>query len=117
MRLRSKQLLSAWIGTVLILSLASAAGAGMFGHSGRMPFAGKGIMGFKTILELNLTENQKADALGIIDGFLAFRDSQKDAMQQARANIKAVMLAEPFNEEQVRDAFRQNTAIREDLFV
>ena len=117
MKLRSKQLLSVWIGMILILAVASAAAAGRFGRSGQVPFTGKGIMGLKTFIELNLTENQKADALNIIDGFAAFRDSKKEAMQQARVNMKAVMQAEAFDEQLAREAFRQTTGIREDLFV
>jgi Spy/CpxP family protein refolding chaperone len=116
MTLRSKQLLSAWVGMILILTVASAASAGRFGRSG-MPFMGKGLTGLKTFIELNLTENQKADALRIIDGFTAFRGSKKGAMQEARANMKTVVQAETFNEEQAREAFRMATALREDLFV
>ena len=117
MKLRSKQLLSVWIGMILILAVASTAAAGRFGRSSQIPFTGKGVIGLKTFIELNLTENQKADALNIIDGFEAFRDSKKEAMQEARANMKTVMQAEPFNEEPAREAFRKAMALREDLFV
>ena len=117
MKLRSKQLLFIWIGMIAIFAVATSAASGHFGGSGYLPFAGRGILGFKTLIELNLTENQKANALKIIDGFMAFRDSKKETMQQVRAKIKAVMKTESFDEDRVREVFRQATAIREELFV
>ncbi len=114
MTLRAKHV---WIGMILVCAVASSAAAGGLGRSSQMPFAGRGLMGFKTFIELDLSETQKADALKIIDGFMAFRDSKTEAMQEARANMKAVMQSETFNEEQAREAFRQTTAIREELFV
>ena len=117
MKFRSKQLLSVWIGMILILAVASSAAAGRFGRSGQMPFTGKGIMGLKTFIELNLTENQKADVLKIIDTFMGYRDLTREKMQQAGSDMAAVLAAETFDEEQAREAFRKATALREDLFV
>ena len=116
MRLRNSHLLILIISFFIIAMAVSTVSAGRFGGR-HMPFGGKDAIGLKTFIELNLTETQKIDALKIIDGFAAFRDSKRDVMQQARDSMKAVMQAEPFDEQQAREAFREAAVLREDLFV
>ncbi len=106
--------LSIAIGLLFVLILASTAVSGPFGRSQRNA---RGLMGLKTILELNLSEEQRSEALQIIERFQSFRNSAGDEMQKARKDLVAAVSGESLSEDEVRAAFRRSATIREDLFV
>ncbi|RJQ57744.1 MAG: periplasmic heavy metal sensor [Desulfobacteraceae bacterium] len=106
--------LSIAIGLLFVLILASTAVSGPFGRSQRNA---RGLMGLKTILELNLSEEQRSEALQIIERFQSFRNSAGDEMQKARKDLAAAVSGESLSEDEVRAAFRRSATIREDLFV
>lgn len=105
------------IALVFVMVFCSASLAGRFGE-GRHGFGmGHGFMGFKILKELNLSDEQKAGIAAVI---LKYRDERRqhiDTLIEARANLADTVLAETFNEADVRQAFEAAAALQEEAAV
>ncbi len=98
----------------LVFGVAFAAEARHFGH-GR--WAGPDLDGLRTVLELKLTEAQQAGILNILKEYEAEKEKLRAGGKEARRNLAAVLRADRFNEEDVRKAFRQASAAKEQIFL
>ncbi len=106
----------ALVGTiVMILTVPLVVQAGPFG--GRHRGMGKGLMGIETLLELNLTDRQRTELLGIIDKSRDEQEKLRERMREARKGLRIVMQADEFNETALREAFRKSSSVREEAFV
>lgn len=116
MNLKTTHILAVMSILLSISVITTAAAAGPLGPN-RQLSAGRGIMGLKMFIELNLSEPQKKEALSIFQAYETDRDTVRNSLQEARQNLSKVLQAETFNEGQVREVFRRASSIREDLFV
>lgn len=98
----------------MAFALAFAAEARPFGPKRGMKF---GLGGLKGFLELKLSEAQQGEMMNIINKYQPEREGLRDRMMEATRNLKAVLHAEPFNEGEARKAFREASAMREEIFV
>jgi Spy/CpxP family protein refolding chaperone len=78
---------------------------------------GAGTGGLKAVLELKLSEDQKAQLTNIIIKYQGQRAALRTSVMETRKNVVAVLKAEKFDEENARKAFRETFEIRENLFV
>ena len=86
-------------------------GGPMGGHPG------PGLMGLKTVLELNLTDTQKEQVLTIIEKYRDTQDKTMESLRAARADLGSAIHAEEFDEQKVRTAHRALSALMEELLV
>jgi Spy/CpxP family protein refolding chaperone len=98
----------------MAFALAFAAEARPFGPKRGMK---SGLGGLKGFLELKLSEAQQGEMMNIINKYQPEREGLRNQMMEARRNLRAVLHAEPFNEGEARKAFREASAMREEMFV
>ena len=101
----------------MVLALAWGVQARPFGAGSRDRAPGAAIGGLKAILELRLSADQQAQLISIIDKYEDEKDGLSSRMMEARKKVAAVLKAETFNEEDAREAFREASEVRENLFV
>jgi len=82
-------------------------GVGMNSGLGRLQF----------FMELRLTEVQQAEMMNIINRYQAVGEPLRSNAIDARKNLRAIIQADPFDEDAARNAFRQVSALREEGFV
>jgi protein CpxP len=87
------------------------------GFGGKHRGMGRGMMGMETLLELNLTDQQRAELKEIIAASRSEQEKYRERMREARKNMREVLRAEQFDETALREAFRKSSSVREDLFV
>jgi Spy/CpxP family protein refolding chaperone len=93
---------------VLLFSGASMAG---------MPGMGPGGVPLKVLMELDLTETQKAEIAAILEESKVEMDSAKEKHKEVKNIMSPVMEADSFNEENLRAAFAKATPIMEEILV
>ncbi len=102
-----------------ILMLAATTGAqwvqayGGGGHGGH----GGGFGGLKMLMQLDLTDAQKAQIREILPVYRAEKEARQDSLQTMRAQMRTLMEADRFDENEVRLAFRQMAPLMEDMAV
>ena len=102
---------------VMICLVASHADAESFGPGNFSRDFGGGLAGLKTFIELNLSETQKSEVLGIIAKYQDKRQSVIENLSEARENLRNAMKSEQFNEDGIRTAYRRVSSIQENLLV
>lgn len=107
--------------TVLVLTMVFAGSlpvmAKNFREGHHMHGMEPGFMGPRILMELDLTDSQKAKVKAI---FTKYRDKTKDAMdslREAGEKLEEVTQAEEFSEENIRQAFAQVSSVGEELVV
>jgi len=98
----------------MAFALAFAAEARPFGPNRGMK---SGLGGLKGFLELKLSEAQQGEMMNIINKYQPEKEGLRNRMMEAGRNLRAVLRAEPFNEGEARKAFREASAMREEMFV
>lgn len=98
----------------MAFALAFAAEARPFGPKRGMK---SGLGGLKGFLELKLSGAQQEEMMNIINKYQSERDVLRYRMMESRRNLRAALRTEPFNEGEARKAFREASAMREDIFV
>jgi protein CpxP len=73
--------------------------------------------GLKAFLQLKLSDSQQVDMMNILNKYQTDRESLRNSIMEARKNLSAVLRAEKFNNEHARKAFREASAVREEMFV
>ena len=115
--MKSKVLIAASALTIVFAG-AFAVDAMHFGrHSGLKGVVGSRILGLKTLIQLNLSDSQKSRILSIIEKYENDIESAKNNFREARHNIRAALQAGEFNENEIRNAYRQAAPIKEELLV
>ena len=115
--MKSKALTAA-LALIIVFAGAFAVDAMHFGeHSGFKGVMGSRILGLKTLVQLNLSDSQKSLILSIIEKYENDIEKAKNNLREERHNIRAALQAEEFNEDEIRNAYRQAAPIKEELLV
>lgn len=75
------------------------------------------LSGLKTYLELKLSDFQQTEMMNIIMKYQHEGESLRNSISEDRKNLSTVLHAEQLNEEDARKAFREVSAIREEMFI
>lgn len=112
-----KALIIAVAHMIIILGVFTV-NAGAFGqYPGAIGHMGSGLFGLKTLLELNLTEDQKTKIVSIIGKYETDRDLAVNSLREARKSLRTALQASEFNEATIRAAYQQISKLREDQLV
>jgi Spy/CpxP family protein refolding chaperone len=68
-------------------------------------------------MQLDLTDAQKARVRDMLPAYRAEKDARQEALQAKQQRMRALMEAEPFDENEVRQAFREIAPLMEDMAV
>jgi len=102
----------------IVLTGAVAVQAGHYGHRHRSyGMTGPGLHGLKIMIQMDLSDAQKSQMLGIIEKYENEREILKTSLREARRNCARALDTEPFNEAEVRNALRRTAPIKEELLV
>ena len=116
-RMKTKRTLVVGLAIAVMLGGALVAAAGVFPGHHRRGGIGPGVMGLKTLIELNLSDSQKDQVLEILDRYEQERQDTVGSLLDARKHLSTVYHAGEFNEDDIRNAFRQVSSTEEELFV
>ncbi|MBU0734533.1 MAG: Spy/CpxP family protein refolding chaperone [Proteobacteria bacterium] len=100
------------VGIMLVMFMVLAAGTATLAH-----MYGMGPGPLRALMELDLSDAQKAQIAAIMAASKAERKTAKQKHKEVRDILAPVLKAEAFNEESVRAAFRQASALMEDIMV
>ena len=101
------------------LTLAAIIGAqrvhafGRGGHGGH----GGGWGGLGMLMQLDLTNDQKARIRDMLPAYRSEKEDLREALHGKRRQMHTLMEAEPFDEKAVRQAFREMAPLMEDMAV
>ena len=116
--MKIKRVLTSALVLTMVLTGAVAVQARQFrSHPGPSAIMGPRLLGLKTLIELNLSDEQESKILGIIRQYEADRESLKQNLVTGRSGLEKALEAEQFNEAEVRNAFDQISSIQADLLV
>lgn len=105
------------IAVVVIGCVVAASAASAFEGRGRH-HGGKGAdCGFGFLKQLDLTDAQKSGIAEIMERFDPPIDALRTEIHQARQQMQTALREAPFNEAQVRAAYREISPLNEDIFV
>ncbi len=76
-----------------------------------------GGLGLRTLMELDLSDSQKAEVSNLIDKYRETGEQLRDQLLEAKEASMDVILAEPFDEEKVRQAFQEISPLLEEMMV
>jgi Spy/CpxP family protein refolding chaperone len=105
------------VSMVLVFAAAFAAEARPFDPHKQKRGMGFGLGGLRAFHDLNLSDAQQESITNIINQYQNQRETLRNSMIEARKSLRVVLQAEHFNEEDARTAFREVSAVREDMFV
>jgi Spy/CpxP family protein refolding chaperone len=115
--MKSKAIITAVIAASMVLATALGVQARPFGPG----FGDRGIeprlWGLKAFLELKLSDEQQGQVLNIINKYQDQREGLRSRTVNARRDVAAALRAGTFNEENARKAFREASAVTEDIFI
>ncbi len=98
----------------LVFGFAFVAEARAFGHGRGI---GPDLGGLKAFLELKLSDSQQGQMVNIIDKYQTKIDGLRNSARESRKNLARIMRAKQFNEGEARKAFREASAVREEMFL
>jgi Spy/CpxP family protein refolding chaperone len=117
-KMHSKKALTFMVAVTLVLVFtAASAEARPYGPHMQKRGMGPGSAGLRAFHDLKLSDAQQESITKIINQYQDQRETLRDSMVMARRNLRVVLQAELFNEEEARKAFREASAVREDMFV
>ncbi len=103
-------------GALALVALAWAGGVYAFGHGGPGGHGG-GFGGLKMLMQLDLSDDQKARIRGMLPAYRAEKDRRQGDLESLRERMRDLMEAERFEEDTVRQTFREMAPLMEDLAV
>ena len=115
--MKSKALIIALAFTIVLAGVFTVEAMHFGKHPGSSGIMGPGLLGMKTLIELNLTDFQEYRILNIIEKYETDRQSAVNRLRAARKNLRTALQAAEFNEDKIRAAYRQAAPIREELLV
>jgi Spy/CpxP family protein refolding chaperone len=115
--MKSKAVITAVIAASMVLAMAVGVQARPFGPSSGDRGIEPRLWGLKALLELKLTDEQQGQVLNIINKYEDQRAGLRSRMAKAGKDVAAALRAGTFNEENARKAFREASAVREDIFI
>ena len=108
--MRSRKALTLFLALAMILGMALMAEA-------RGPAVGRGFMGLKTILSLDLSDEQEAEIRQILDRYEGEMEAVRERSFHLRRDLRRALREEPVNEGDLRKTFRAQSTVREDHLV
>lgn len=117
MRKSKKLQLTAFTILAIICLIASQAVAKPYGPGNPHRHFGGGLTGFKTFIELNLSETQETEMLGILEKYQEKRQSARERLREARDELRASLKSESISEDGVRTAYRNVSYAQEELLI
>ena len=101
----------------MILGIAFAAdAAGPFpGAHGRR--AGQGLINFRSLLELDLSDAQKAEILKVLNQHEGEMAALREQSFQARRDLRRALRSDPLDENDLRKAYKVLSSVREEHLV
>lgn len=109
--MKASKKLTVLLTLTIIFSSALVVRAGNFGHME------KGFFGLRTLMQLDLTDTQKAEVSTIINKYREERKNMSLQLPEAKEQLGSAIHAENFSEENVRQAHRNVSSIMENLVV
>ncbi len=101
---------------LMILGVAFGTQAEPFGPGHRGHGMGA-FMGLKTVLELKLTDAQQTALMNVMNKYQDQMATLRGDMREAEKNVRAVLQAPGFDEQEARKAFQAASAVREEQFI
>jgi Spy/CpxP family protein refolding chaperone len=105
------------VSMVLVFATAFVVEARPFSPDMQKRGMGSGFTGLRAFHDLNLSDTQQESITNIINQYQDQRETFWNSMVEARKNLRVVLQAEQFNEEDARKAYREASTVREDMFV
>ena len=105
------------LAVAIILAVALAAEAGGFGPGFPGRGMGPGLMGLKTLLELNLSDSQQTELLTILHKYEDEIEKIRNGSIEASKKLATVIRAEEFDENELRQTFREVSSLGEESLV
>jgi Spy/CpxP family protein refolding chaperone len=112
-----RKALTAMVVGSMIFALAFAAEGKPFDHHLKSRAIRGDLGGLRAFLELKLSDSQQGAMMNIINKYQNERQTLRNSIMETSKNLSVVLQAEQFNEEHARKAFREASAVREELFV
>ena len=101
---------------LMILGVAFGAHAGPFGPGFRGHEMGR-FMALKAFLDLKLTDAQQAAMTNVMNKYQDQMENLRGDLRETGRDVRAVLQAPVYDEQEARKAFRAASAVKEDLFV
>jgi len=111
--MKKSKKLTVVFGLAILISGVLAVQAGAFGP----PHRKGGIINLRFLMELDLSDSQKAEVRNIINKYREEEKNIQDQLMEAKENSRDVIHAGTFDEEKVRQAFQQISPIMEDMMI
>jgi Spy/CpxP family protein refolding chaperone len=111
-----KKIMLIGVATLMMLGFAFGAQAGPFGP-GHRGHGMEALMGLKTFLDLKLTDAQQTALVNVINKYQDQMENFRGEMRGAWSDVRAVLEAPVYNEQEARNAFRAASAVREEQFL
>ena len=103
---------------ILALAAGSAVhGVHAFGNGGHGGPHGGGFGGLKMLMQLDLTDAQKTRISELLPAYRAQKDARRASLRDMRRQMRVLIEAERFDEEAVRQTFREMAPLMEDMAV
>ncbi|MEA3487025.1 MAG: Spy/CpxP family protein refolding chaperone [Thermodesulfobacteriota bacterium] len=115
--MRSRTIVIAAFVLAIVFAVSSMAMARGFGKSDRGYRSGQGLMGLRTVMELNLSDSQKDQALKIMETYQIDRVKARGDLIRDRDNLRKTLQVDKVNEQGVRKAYKKLSLVREDRLI
>ena len=115
--MRSRTIVIAAFVLAIVFAVSSVAMARGFGKSDKGYHSRQGLMGLRTVMELNLSDSQKDQALKIMEKYQNNRAEVRESLIKERDSLRTAIQADEFNEGNTREVFQKASSIREDMFI
>ena len=115
--MKSRNALTGILVALVVFASAISAEARPFGPAFGNPDSGGALAALQTFLALKLTEAQQEQMQGIIAKYQGQDKELRAKLLETRRNNWKVLSGAPFNEATARTAFKDASAIREDMFI
>lgn len=117
MRIKSKRMGMGLLFLLITITVAGTVDARYFGRKHPMAPVGRGLMGLKTLIALDLADDQKSKIMEIIEKYQDQRQRTKNSLFDAKKTLADALHTEEFNEDAIRNAHRQISSIKEEMLV
>ena len=115
--MKSRNALTVTLAALIVFALAFSADAKPFGPAFGNREHGGALAALQTFLALKLTDAQQEQMKSIIAKYQDQGRELKTKMEEARRNTWDVLNAAPLNEGNARNAFRNASTVREEMFI
>ena len=112
--MRSRTIVIAAFVLAIVFAVSSVAMARGFGKSDKNYRSGQGL---RIVMELNLSDSQRDQALKIMETYQIDRVKARGDLIKDRDNLRKALQADKVNEQGVRKAYKKLSSVREDRLI